>query len=106
MGEIRLRILRVERTAMHATARWATQYHGNRRSPAKVRLGQQVGDLVEGATDEVHELKLSHRTHAGERGAKAAVDDGHLRDGGVHHARRTERSEERRVGAECRSAWW
>jgi polysaccharide deacetylase 2 family uncharacterized protein YibQ len=36
-----------------------------------MRFGQQVGDLVKRATDEVHELELSHRAHAGERSPEA-----------------------------------
>src|SRR4051812_10833303 len=51
-----------------------------------MRLGQQVGDLVEGATDEVHELELGDRAHARERGAEAGIDDRHLRDWRIDHA--------------------
>src|ERR1035438_5176443 len=90
VGEVSFRILGVEGSAVDPAARRAAQYHRNWRSPAEVRLGQQVGDLVEGATDEVHELKFSHRTHAGQRRAKAGVDDGHLGDGRVDDARRAE----------------
>jgi len=31
-----------------------------------VGLGDHVGDLIESAADEVHELELGHRTQAGE----------------------------------------
>ena len=55
-----------------------------------MRLGQHVGDLVKGAADEVHELELGHRPHAGKRRAKAGVDDRHLRDWRIHHALRAE----------------
>ncbi len=51
-----------------------------------MRLGQHIVDLIEGTADEVHELELGHRSHAGEGSAEAGVDNGHLRDGRVHHA--------------------
>src|SRR5581483_3728601 len=68
--------------------------HRHRRAPAKMRLGQHVGDLIEGAADEVHELELRHGTQPGERRAKAGVDDGHLGDGRIDHALRAEAVDE------------
>jgi len=46
-----------------------------------VGLRDHVGDLVEGASDEIHELKFGHRAHAGEGSAKGGSDDGGFRDG-------------------------
>src|SRR5208337_4228351 len=84
--EVGLGILRVERAAVYAAARGPAQDNRHRRAPTIVRFRQHVGDLVEGATDEVHELELGDRTHAGERRAEAGVHDGHLGDWRVHHA--------------------
>ncbi len=84
--KVSFRILRVKWASVDAASRGPAQHHRNRRAPAEMRLGQHVRDLIEGATDEVHELEFGHRPHAGESGAEAGVHDGHLRDGCVHHA--------------------
>src|SRR5215472_102749 len=86
MGEKGLRILGVKWPSVNASARGAPQHHRYWCSPAKMRLGQQVNDLVKGASDEVHELKLGHRTHSGEGCAEASVHDGHLGDRSIDHA--------------------
>src|SRR6516164_4522931 len=86
MSEEGLGILRVKWPSVNAPARGPAQHHRYRRSPAKMRLGQQVNDLVEGASDEVHKLKLGHRTHSGEGRAEAGVHDGHLGDRSIDHA--------------------
>ena len=80
--------------AVDSAARGSAQHDRNRRSPAEMRLGQQVHDLVEGATDEVHELELGDGAHAGQRGAEAGVHDGHLGDGRIHDALRAEAVDE------------
>ena len=64
------------------------------RAPAIVSLGNHVDDLVESAADEIHELELGDRTHAGERGAEGRAYDGGLRDGRVDNALRTEAIDE------------
>src|ERR1700675_1428771 len=58
--EPHLWILRVEWPAMHIPAAWTTNHHRGGRSPAVVRRRYHVDDLIEGASDEVHELELSH----------------------------------------------
>jgi len=63
----------MERPAVYAAAGGTAHHHGHWRSPAKMRLGQHVRDLVEGATDEVHELELGYRTQAGKRRPKLAL---------------------------------
>ena len=83
--EKRLGILRVKRTAVHAAAGGSAQHHRRGDVPAIVRLGQHVDDLIEGATDEVHELELDHRAQAGERSSEGGVDKRHLGDGRVDH---------------------
>src|SRR5258708_3470153 len=52
-----LRILRMKRSSMHIAAARTTQHERRWSSPTVVRLRGHVDDLVEGATDEVHELK-------------------------------------------------
>src|SRR5215469_18207432 len=86
MSKEGLGILRVKWPSMNAPARGPAQHQRYRRSPAKMRLGQQVNDLVEGASDEVHKLKLGHRTHSGEGRAEASVHNGHLGDRSIDHA--------------------
>ncbi len=86
MREVGFGILRVKRTAVYAAARRTAHNHRYRRAPAKMRLGEQVGDLVEGAADEVHELEFSDRPHAGDGRSEAGIDDRHLGDGSVDHA--------------------
>src|ERR1051325_1404547 len=48
------------------------------RTPAIMRLRHHVHDLVKGAADEVHELELSHRTHASKARAKGCANNGRL----------------------------
>ena len=45
-----------------------------------------VGDLIEGAADEVHELKFGDGTHAGERRAKSGSYDRRFCDGRIDDA--------------------
>src|SRR5271166_3412647 len=49
-----------------------------------MRFRDHVADLVEGATNEIHELELGDGTHAGERGSEGRADDGGLGDGRVN----------------------
>src|SRR4051812_903873 len=48
-----------------------------------MRFGDHVGNLVEGAADEVHELKFGDGAHAGERGSEGGAHDGGLGDGRI-----------------------
>src|SRR6266704_2365235 len=48
---------------MKSSAERCADHQGHRRSPAIVVLRRQLGDLVEGAGDEVGELHLDHRAH-------------------------------------------
>src|SRR5712672_325379 len=63
MHKPHLRILRMKRPAMDVAAAWSADHQGGGGSPAIVRLGDHVDDLVEGASDEVHELERGHWTH-------------------------------------------
>ena len=84
--EPHLRILRMEWAAVNIAAAGAANHQRRGRAPAIVSLGDHVDDLVEGAADEIHELELGHRTHAGERGAEGRAHDGGFRDGRVDDA--------------------
>src|SRR4051794_37062989 len=53
-----------------------------------MRLGYHVHDLIEGAADKVHELELSHGTHAGKRRAKSRAHNGRLGNRRINHALR------------------
>ena len=70
-------------------------------APAVVSFGNHVDDLVESTADEIHELELGHRTHAGERSAEGGADDGGFRDGSVNDALRPEAVDEAVGDFEC-----
>src|SRR5580693_5455961 len=82
----RLRILGVKWTSVDVPSARPSNHQRCRRAPTVVGLGHHVYDLVESATDEVHELKLSHGTHTGERGAKGGADNRRFRNRSVNHA--------------------
>ena len=86
VDEPHLGILRVEGAAVDVSAAGAAQNERRGRAPEVVRLRDHVGDLVEGAADEVHELEFGDWTHAGERRAEGRADDGGLGDGRVDDA--------------------
>ena len=86
VDEPHLGILRVEGAAVDVSAAGAAQDERSGRAPEIVRLGDHVGDLVEGAADEIHELKFGDGAHAGERRAEGRADDGGLGDGRVDDA--------------------
>ena len=75
MDKPHLGILRVEGAAVDVSATGAAQDQWSGRAPEIVRLRNHVGDLVEGAADEVHELKFGDWTHAGERGSEGRAYD-------------------------------
>src|ERR1051326_5837830 len=81
-----LGILRMEGPTMDVSAAGPAQDEWSRSAPKVVSLGNHVGDLVEGAADEIHELKFGDRAHAGERGAEGRTHDGGLCDGRVDNA--------------------
>ena len=83
VDEPHLGILRVEGAAVDVSAAGAAQDERSGRAPEVVRFCNHVGDLVEGAADEIHELEFGDGTHAGERGSEGCADDGGFRDGSV-----------------------
>src|ERR1035438_9082303 len=84
--EPHLRILRVKWAAMHVASARPAQNHGSGRSPAVVGFCGHVDDLIEGAADEIHELKFGDGAHSSERRSESRADDRRLRDGSVDHA--------------------
>src|SRR5579872_4179123 len=92
--EVHFRVLRMERAAVNAPAAGPPDHDRSGRAPAVVRLGQHVGDLVEGATDEIHELELGHGTQPGERGPEGGAHDGGLSDGSINYALRAKTLDE------------
>ena len=95
------RILGVKGAAVHIAAAGAANDQGRRCSPAVVSFSNHVDDLVESAADEIHELELGHRTHAGERGAESGADDGGFRDGSINDALGSEAVDEAVGDFEC-----
>src|ERR1700723_3178713 len=81
-----LRILRMKWAAMPVAAARAAQHQRSGRSPAIMRRTDHVGDLVEGAADEIHELEFGDWTHAGERGSESRANYGGFGDGSVDDA--------------------
>ena len=55
-------------------------------APPVMGLGDHVGDLVEGAADEIHELEFGYGTHSGEGGSECGTYDGGLGYGRVDDA--------------------
>ena len=76
-------ILRVEWAAVNVSAAGAAQDERGGRAPEVMSLRDHVGDLVEGAADEVHELEFGDGAHASERGSKGRAYNGGLGDGRV-----------------------
>src|SRR6202140_4999216 len=71
---------------MNVTAARPAQNERGGRAPQVVRFRDHVADLVEGAADEVHELKFGDGAHAGQRRSEGRADDGGLGDGRIDHA--------------------
>ena len=79
-------ILGVEGAAVDVSAAGAAEDERSRRAPEVMRFRDHVADLVEGAADEVHELKFGDRAHAGERRSEGRAHDGGFGDGRVDDA--------------------
>src|SRR5713101_3036175 len=86
MHKVHLRVGRMERPTVDAAAGRSPQHHGHRRTPAVMRLGDEIGDLIEAASDEVNELHFRHGSQAQIAHAHRGADDGGLADGRVNHA--------------------
>src|SRR6202140_5020284 len=71
---------------MNVTAARPAQNERGGRAPQVVRFRDHVADLVEGAADEVHELKFGDGAHAGERRSEGRAHDGGLGNRGVDDA--------------------
>jgi len=81
--EPHLGILRMEGATVDVASAGTAQDQRGGSSPAVVRLCNHVDNLIEGAADEVHELKFGYGTQAGEGGSESRADDGRLGDGCV-----------------------
>src|SRR3954463_3819330 len=76
----------MEWSAVHAASARTAQNERRGRFPTVVRLRHHIDDLVEGTADEVHELELGDRAHAGERRAIGRAHNGRFGDGRVDDA--------------------
>src|SRR5439155_24942686 len=83
-----------------AAARPANHHRGGS-TPAVMGLGRHIHNLVEGATDEVHELKFSNRTHAGKCRAKCGTHDSGFGDGRIDDSLGAEAVDESIRDFEC-----
>ena len=84
--EMHFGIRGMKRSAVHAASGRAADDDRNGRAPQVVRLGRVVGDRVERAGDEVHELHLDHRAQPEITHAHGRADDGRFADGRIDHA--------------------
>src|SRR5277367_4527119 len=94
MDKPHLRILRVKRSAVNIASAGPAQHQRGRSSPTVVCFRDHVDDLIEGAADEIHELKFGYRTHPRERSAERGSHNGRLRDWRVDHPLGTETVDE------------
>src|SRR4029077_10770848 len=76
--------------------------HDNRRGgvPKVVALGDEIGELVEAASDEIDELHFADRAQAEIAHAASGADDGALADGRIDHALPAETLEQAFAGLE------
>src|SRR5256885_17263063 len=109
--------------ASGATSRWSRKVASKRRSPAaRLRFGESalelVGGLSQGFVDDLHVVDHGHEVRVSVPSRNDVNVDmvGDARAGGVAEVRADveavrlehltkDRSEERRVGKECRSRW-
>src|SRR5262249_36397416 len=70
---------------MNASTSGAPQHQRSGSVPTIVRLGHHVDDLVEGAANEVNELKFGHPSEAGERRAIGGAHNGGFSDRSIDH---------------------
>src|ERR1700756_2036017 len=85
---------------MHAATGRPANDHGCRRVPKIVPLGDKIGDLVEGADDEIDELHFGDGTQAEIAHAASRADDGGFADGSIHDAFPAEAFEQAFAGLE------
>src|SRR5712672_205555 len=71
---------------MHAAAGRAAYHDGGGGVPEIVAFGDEIGELVEAASDEIDELHLADGTQAEVTHAAGRADDGAFADRGVDHA--------------------
>ncbi len=70
----------MERAAVNAAAGRPAQDHRHGSAVAIVRFGDEVGDLIEAAGDEINELHFGHRAQAQIAHAAGGADDGGFAD--------------------------
>src|SRR5580698_1219693 len=86
MDEPHFGILRMKRAAVDVSAAGAAQNQRRGRTPEIMSFRDHVGNLVESAADEIHELKFGDRAHAGERCAESRAHNGRFSDRCIDHA--------------------
>src|SRR5262249_12052559 len=86
MHEIHLGILRVERSAVDASAARSANHDGDAGPPAVPALRCEIRNLVESAGDEIRELHLRNGPHSHERRANSGSHNSRFRNWSVDHA--------------------
>ena len=71
---------------MHAAAGRPANDHGHGRAPEVMGFGDEVGDLIEAAGDEIDELHFGDGAQAEIAHAAGRADDGRFADGRFDHA--------------------
>src|SRR5437764_5964023 len=100
MHEVHFRIGGVKRPAVNATPGRAADNHGRRRIPEIVPFGDEIGELVEAAGNEVDELHLADGAQAKIAHAAGRSDYGAFADGRVDDALPTEALQQSFTGLE------
>src|SRR5260370_24633714 len=80
----------MKRTRANARTAGSAKYGRNVGAPTIATLGRIIRQQIESATDEVNELKLSHRAQAHQRGSTRRAHDRRFGDRSVDHALRAE----------------
>src|SRR5262249_6401288 len=91
----------MERPAMNPTAAWAADNDRNSGSPAIPAFGGEIGDLIEGAGNEIRELHFCDRAHSHQCRADCGADDSGFRDRRVDDPPFAEAFEHSRSDLEC-----
>src|ERR1700723_1133399 len=80
MHEIHFGIRGVKWAAVHASSGRTANHHGHRSAPEVMGFGDEVGDLIKAAGDEINELHFGDGAQAEEAHAAGRADDGGFGD--------------------------
>ena len=84
--EPHLRVLRMERPAVNASARWRAHHNRHRRIPSIPALRREIYNLIEPARNKIGELHFRHRTQPHEACANRRPRNRALGNRRIHYA--------------------